>query len=186
MTGRRGLQAAVGLCLLGAGLVLLALARTWLTVRLGAAPPLPARHIDVTGDQLAGGARVLGLVGLAGVAALPASRRLGRPVVGALVAAAGVGVVAVLVRVLADPAAAVRRTPTVPPDVRVGAGLGAWPYVGIAGGLLLVAAGLLAVARGRSWLEMSARYDAPSKPEAARVKESSLWDALDRGEDPTG
>jgi uncharacterized membrane protein (TIGR02234 family) len=62
-------------------------------------------------------------------------------------------------------------------------GFGPWPYVALAGATLLTAAGALAVVRGRGWGAMSARYDAPvgDRP----VNESSLWDALDRGEDPT-
>jgi hypothetical protein len=48
---------------------------------------------------------------------------------------------------------------------------------------LLVAAGLLIVVRGRSWASMSSRYDAPAQ--RPREGEASLWEALDRGEDPT-
>jgi hypothetical protein len=49
--------------------------------------------------------------------------------------------------------------------------------------MLLTAAGLLVVVRGRSWAAMSTRYDAPA--ERSRHGEASLWEALDRGEDPT-
>ena len=183
MSGRRELLAAVGLCLAGAALVLLALSRSWVDHKIGAAPPLPSRRLRIDGAQLAPGARVLGLVGLAGVAALPATRRLGRTVIGVLLVAAGIGLIADLVRTLADPAAAVRRSSALAGSP-AGISFGASPYVAMVGGLLITAAGVLVVVRGRRWEGLSARYDAPA--EAAPPGEASLWDALDRGEDPTG
>ena len=165
MNPRRELLAAVVLCLMGSALVLLAVSQAWVSAKVPAPPPLPSRRLELRGYHFAEGARALGFVGLAGVAALLAARDIGRLLVGLLIAAAGVGIVAVVVRALADTA-----------------GLGAWPYVAIVGGVLLVAAGGLVVARGRSWTSMSARYDAPAqKPRG----EASLWEALDRGEDPT-
>jgi uncharacterized membrane protein (TIGR02234 family) len=61
------------------------------------------------------------------------------------------------------------------------------------GGLVLLAAGALTVVRGRHWPGMSSRYETPAaraSRETASVREQSttpkgLWDALDRGEDPT-
>ena len=61
--------------------------------------------------------------------------------------------------------------------------------------LLGIAAGLLAVLRGRTWPAMGRRYEragaAASQPAAARRPETdedraqAAWKALDRGEDPT-
>src|SRR4051812_16947045 len=184
MTARRELVAAVGLCAVGAALVLLALSRAWVSTRVGLAPPLPARHIELRGSHLAPGARALALVGLAAVAAVPATRRVGRLVVGVLVALAGLGVVAVVVRALADPVAAVRRAPpTVDAHFTGDVSFGVWPYVGIVGGLALLVAGTVIAVRGRRWLELSARYDAPASDRPTR--EPSMWEALDLGEDPT-
>jgi uncharacterized membrane protein (TIGR02234 family) len=163
--------------------VLLSLAQGWVSTRVPAPPPLPSRRLELRGTTIAPGARDLALVGLAALAAIPATRRLGRVLVGAAVAAAGAGIVVLLVRVLADPAAAVRRTRSpIASDLSGHVGLGWWPYVGVAGGLALAAAGLAVAVRGRRWAALSARYDAPSAP---AVGERSLWEALDRGEDPT-
>ena len=183
MTARRELLTAAGLCALGAALVLLALSRAWISHRIGTAP-LPSRTEHVAGTHLAPGARPLALVGLAGVAAVLATRRLGRLLVGVLVALAGVGVVLVVARALIDPAAAVRRAPLLV-DAHIGGadGLGGWPYVALIGGALLAAAGLLVAVRGRTWASMSSRYDAPAQ--RPREGEASMWEALDRGEDPT-
>ena len=183
MTQRRELAVAAGLCLAGAGLVLLALSRSWLTLHLGAAAPLPSRTATIPGSHLVPGAQALGLLGLTGVAALPATRRIGRVLVGLVLAAAGAGAVVAVVRALVDPVAAAVRSGQVDAPTAARSGLGPWPWVALLGGLLIAAAGLLAVIRGRSWSELSARYDAPTAPRPA--KEPSLWEALDRGEDPT-
>ncbi|MDT7539226.1 MAG: hypothetical protein QOI82_2811, partial [Actinomycetota bacterium] len=98
MTSRRELVASVLLCMLGSALVLLAVSRPWIAHSLPAEAPLPPKRFEVPGAHLAPGARALALVGLAGVAAVPATRRLGRIVVGALLIAAGAGVAAVIVR----------------------------------------------------------------------------------------
>ncbi len=185
MTSRRELLIAIGLCLAGAALVLLAMSRPWLSFRLGAAAPLPSRQLDLAGARLAPGARVLGLVGLAGVAALPATRAVGRTLVGIVLGLAGVGLVLDLLRVLHDPLGAVDRSgPLTDVHLSRGVDLGGWPYVALVGGLLITAAGLLVVVRGRRWAGLSSRYDAPTATAADR--EPSLWEALDRGEDPTG
>jgi uncharacterized membrane protein (TIGR02234 family) len=185
VTSRRELLLAVLLCLAGAALVLLATSRPWLTLRVPAAAPLPTRTLTRNGSAIAGGARALGLVGLAGVAALPATRRIGRVVVGGLLALSGTGIVTVLVRVLAHPVAAVARSGPFP-DAHVAGpvDLGGWPYLALIGGGLLAAAGLLVVVRGRRWEVLSERYEPPAAQ--GPPGEASFWEALDRGEDPTG
>jgi uncharacterized membrane protein (TIGR02234 family) len=71
----------------------------------------------------------------------------------------------------------------------------AWPVLVLVAGLLGVAAGLIAVLRGRSWPAMGRRYerDGAPAPAAARTtrpetdddRAQAAWKALDRGEDPT-
>ncbi|MCA1712706.1 MAG: Trp biosynthesis-associated membrane protein [Actinobacteria bacterium] len=173
------MKRAVLLCAVGAGLLLLACSRAWLRFRLGAVPPLPGRTVTVTGAQLVPAARALGLLGLAGTAALPAARSYGRTAVAAVLAAAGLASAVAVVRVLADPQPAVLRVVS---DVGVSdqVDLGPWPYVAVLGATLLVAAGLLTLVRGGTWSALGARYDAPTAP-----KQESAWDVLDRGDDPT-
>ena len=181
---RRGLVVAVLLCLAGAALVLLATSRAWLSVQTDVPIGLPARGVELTGSELAPGTRALALLGLAGVAALAATRSGGRIVVGALVALAGLGVMVAVARVALDQtAAALRAEPGSSLTVVVREDGGVWPYVALLGGLLLLAAGVLTVVRGRSWSALGAKYDAPTEPKPR--SEASLWDALDRGEDPT-
>ncbi len=47
-----------------------------------------------------------------------------------------------------------------------------------------VAAGLWVAVRGTEWPAMGARYEPPAKAQTA-ADEASMWEALDRGEDPT-
>jgi uncharacterized membrane protein (TIGR02234 family) len=176
---RRGLVVAVLLCLAGAGLLLLALSRTWLVVDTDPLSTLLRQSRHLSGATLAPGARALGLVGLAGVAALPATRSWGRLLVGALLAAAGIGAALIVTDFLRDPSAAANEHVSA-------AGLtivfdpGAAPYVALLGALLLLAAGVLTLVRGRSWSALGSSYDAPTAP-----KGTSAWDALDHGVDPT-
>lgn len=52
----------------------------------------------------------------------------------------------------------------------------------VGGGAILCATGVLVALRGPRWSALGARYDAPSE---RPVTDTDLWDALDRGDDPT-
>ena len=198
---RRELRLAVLLCLVGAGLLLLATSRVWVSFADSQQLTTSAVRTQVHGTLVAPGARALGLVALAGVVALAATRRLGRVLIGALVLLAGVGTVVVLANVLA---AGLADTALLAQQVREqtgGSSSGvvatrsvsalrtrpAWPVVGIGGGVLVTASGLLVAVRGRRWATLSQAYQVPAaradKPEPAGDK--AVWDALDSGDDPT-
>ncbi|MDG4788706.1 Trp biosynthesis-associated membrane protein [Micromonospora sp. WMMD1102] len=172
---------AVLLCLLGAGLAVLAATRTW-SVELTARPaPLPPDRTARTGGDLLPWLPALALVGLAGAGALLGTRGIGRRLVGGLLALLGAGLVA---------GAGYAGFGT---GGEVAAG---WPLLCALGGLLAGAAGVLAVLRGAGWPVMGARYDRARPAGAGRVatapdgrvdagRTTAAWDALDRGEDPT-
>jgi hypothetical protein len=168
--GRPGLAVTAVACAAGAGLILLAATRGWqdlVTVRPAPLPPV-AEHR--TGAQLAPWLPALGVVALAGAGALFATRAAARQVVGGLLVMSGAGVVVAALLTLDD-------------DVRL-----AWPLLCALGGLVVLAAGVVTVRAGRSWPGMGARYERPSAPERRPDRPASqaeLWDALDRGEDPT-
>jgi len=157
MTPRRELASAVLVDLAGAGLALFAATRTW-AVEVTARPaPLPPVRTAETGGAVLS---ALGVVALAGAGALLATRGRGRTVVGVLLAGIGLGIVAGAV-----------------PGLPAG-----WPALCAAGGLAVAAAGAFAVARGHGWPHMGTRYErAASRTDPDR----DLWEALDRGEDPT-
>ncbi len=172
MAPRRELLVAVGLVLLGSAASLLASTQLWIAID-GAA--------DITGTrgrQVSPGSFAFGLMGLAGLVALLATRQVGRQIVGALVVVAGVGLgwASVLGRSTDGGWAANVGEAGVPHWT-------AWPWVALAGGVLVALGGLLAIVRGGRWPGMSSRYDRPSGQ--TRGSEDDTWRALDRGEDPT-
>lgn len=185
---------AVLLCLLGAFVLLVAAGRSWAVVDLPGTGLLPARAVGVPGSELVPGLQALGLVGLAGVVAVAATRGWGRVVVGAVLLVVGGGVLALVVGVLSDLTAAVQDTAIVRDAGGTSQGSvdgTGWPSLAGLGGLLLAGAGLLVAVRGRRWAALSRRYDAPAArtvappPTTGPVAERELWEALDRGEDPT-
>lgn len=193
---------ALGALVLGGALLLGAAGRPWATVRSRPAPGLPLVVDRVSGASLAPAVTAAGLLALAGVAGLLAVRGLARQLVGVVVLLAGV-------LALGYAVAGARATPTVNGTVE-SVGHGAWPLLAALGGALVAVGGALAVLHGRRWPAMSSRYErstgraggspGPSarpggpgavspgerpgeQPPASGGKE--LWDALDRGEDPT-
>ncbi|MGF1426214.1 TIGR02234 family membrane protein [Kitasatospora sp. LaBMicrA B282] len=186
---RRSLLGMLLLTGAGAGLVLLAVGRTWMSGQI------KGLAVSASGSQVSGLPQALALVGLASAVAIFAVRGIGRTVVGALVLLAGLGA-ALSAGLGASGSGAV--------DSEAARKLGllgataehvshtAWPWVALLGGLLLAAAGLLTVVRGRAWPSMGARYEAPAGKPAPRTagaapasSPADLWKALDRGEDPT-
>lgn len=186
MTGRRELLVALLGCLAGAGLVLLAARQVWVVAR-PADPESLARPVRYAGGQVSAPSAALGLVGLAGAAAVLAARGRWRAVVGGLVAAAGVAIAGLGVAATSPGwlASAVRAV-SVSTDPR-------WPLVSAAGGVVLAAAGGLTLLRGRSWPALGSRYDAPGtgadRPASAGPappdRDRALWEAQDAGVDPT-
>jgi tryptophan-associated transmembrane protein len=158
MNGRRGLTLAVVGCAAAAVLVLVASGRTW-AVEVTPRPPLPELRTAHTGGSLRPWLPALGWVALAGAGALLALRGIARRLAGGLLALAGAGIVA---------GAAT-------------ADLGGWPVLAAAGGLAVVAAGGLAIGYGGRWPAMGARYERSARHDGPE----QLWEALDRGDDPT-
>lgn len=188
MTSRRELAAATLLGVVGAGLVAGFAGRTWATLVARAAGLEPMSQ-HVTGRSLSGVIAALGWAGLAGIAALLATRGWARVAVGVLLTAFGV-IIAIVspttVRRAHVISVAGEKTnlARLAGDVTVHTNI--WWVVSLAGGMLLAAAGLLTVVRGRRWPGMSSRYDRPGAAPAPRADDpASLWKALDRGDDPT-
>jgi uncharacterized membrane protein (TIGR02234 family) len=161
--------------LAGTGLALFAATRVW-AVTVEHRPGLSDLRTEQTGAEAQPWLIGLAVVALAGTGALLATRGVARRVLGAVLVLTGAGVVvgAVLARAGIDPDAA-------------GPAGSVWPIACAAGGAAVVAAGVLAARHGHRWSAMSSRYE--RRPAAAAPTEVSagrdLWDALDRGEDPT-
>jgi uncharacterized membrane protein (TIGR02234 family) len=213
---RREYGLALAGTVLGAALLFIAGSRGWVTLSVPRSHPLPKLSRTVSGAHAQPLLTALGLVGLAAVVALLATRRLGRRIVGLLLAVTAVVVLIWLARDLGGMSSG--RTQTLLSDGGpvVGVPAGArvlvdlhlvWVAVALAGAALLVLAGLAAAVRGPGWPAMGSRYDRPRQAaadtgradgqdvEPAAVGEVAstrsptadrrLWEALDRGEDPT-
>ncbi|TYB44709.1 Trp biosynthesis-associated membrane protein [Actinomadura chibensis] len=183
----RGLAAL--LCAAGAGLALLAAGRTWASVEAEHAITPFAQNLS--GGDLGGAPGALGWAGLAGLAALFATSGRVRAGVGVLVALFGVGIAyasATAVRRSTVLSAAGDKSALLKLGADPSVDVNLWWTVSLAGGVLLVAAGLVTVLRGARWPRMSARYEraaAAPRATAAADDPSSMWKSLDRGEDPT-
>jgi hypothetical protein len=146
----------------GAVAALIAVGRSWGTGAISPSVGPSTNQIGVeavtSGPPLA---RALALVAVVSILAVFAVRGVARAVVGGVVTAAGLGVLA---------------------SCAAHGGSSGWRWVAMVGGLLIAAAGVLVVRHGRSWPSMSNRYEREAR---AAGKPLTPWDAIDRGEDPT-
>jgi Tryptophan-associated transmembrane protein (Trp_oprn_chp) len=168
---RRDLAVTVGECVLGALLALLAVSRTWRVVTEAGPVRLPSHRLS--GGSVLPWAPALALVGLAGAAALVAVRGWLRSALAGVLMLAGLTLAVGGIYVAA-------------------AGRGnAWSLLCAIGGVLVGHAGLKALLRGGSWPALGSRYERAAEPveyvERGGPSRSdvAMWDALDRGEDPT-
>ncbi|WP_052424206.1 Trp biosynthesis-associated membrane protein [Nonomuraea candida] len=184
--GRRELWVWLAGTALGCLLVLVAAGRAWVRVLQGADVAAPA------GGDLSPALSPVALAGLAGVVAVLATKGLGRRLVGALLALCGLGAGAATWAALdGGGVTAWLREQNV---LQGAAGIPwesapLWPAVSAVGAALMLAGGVAAIVRGGRWAGMSARYDrGAAKPGGAAGRpedDKALWDALDRGDDPT-
>lgn len=188
---RAGRQYALVLAVgaVGAGLVLLSVRQGWARVVIPPASPIPGTVVTVRGQDLVPLAGALGVACLAGLAAVVATRRLARRLVGALLALSGAvtAVMASMHLTAAAVLAAARHGTMVSqagsvtaggsgPGVSPGTGAAvphltaaghvvmmSFPWRGLAvlGALAVLAAGTLVAWRGAGWPVMSSRYDRP-------------------------
>ncbi len=192
-TAQRALAAALAAGVLGASLVLLAAGKTWARGQAGGAGL--ALPVHATGSQTTALPGALALVGLASLVAVFALRRVGRYAVAALLALSGIGAAATALARRGDHGALDSAAASATGLTRATAehtAVTGWPLVAVAGGLLMFAAGLLALRYGPRWPAMSSRYDRGGGPARTRTparvdpdRSEDLWKALDRGEDPT-
>jgi LPXTG-motif cell wall-anchored protein len=184
---RQALTRAVLGAVLGAALALLAATRTWTVEITRRDAPAAVLHTPRTGSSLEPWLTALALVALAGAGALLATRGRARSLVGVLVLLAGLGVLAGGALGLATVAHVTA----------------AWPVLTMVGALFIGYAGVEAAFRSRSWPAMGGRYERPGPAGPPPVEQPrtpaedqpqhigpsrsdvAMWDALDRGEDPT-
>jgi hypothetical protein len=144
----------------------------------------PRMSTGVAGEKVTGAdtpvAGALGLVALAGVAAVLLVRTRTRRALGALLVAVAIGIVAAYLR----PADGLTYTVFAAGDAAgVDVGRSLWAWLGVAGGVVAGLGSLAVAARAGRWPEPRRRFEAPAPGRPPRPEDP--WDALDRGEDPT-
>jgi hypothetical protein len=170
MTPARQLASTVLGCAAGAGLILFASTRTWSTQTVVRPAPLPVQVLTHSGAQLYPALPALALVGLAAAGALLATRGRARLAVGLLQMAVGIAVVA----------------GTVVAELGTAAVPAVWFVACQTGALVVGAAGGYTVRHGRGWPAMGTRYERGARaPVTADASSAQVWDAIDRGDDPT-
>jgi len=177
----------------GAGLVLLVMRQGWAQVETAAPRPLPASVATVPGQALVPAASALALAALAGLAAVLATRRTLRRIVGVVLAGFGAGIaVAVGAGIsAADVLAAASAGVGAQTGSGTGAGAGTttgstaagaagtpfsgfpghvvfvsgpWRGAAVVGALAVIAAGALVTWRAERLPVMSSRFDRPARP----------------------
>ncbi|MDP9118441.1 MAG: Trp biosynthesis-associated membrane protein [Actinomycetota bacterium] len=202
MRSRLQFGAALSVELLAAVATLLIATRSWQTILTSRPRPLVDDLLEVSGRTLDAAPTALGLVALAGVVAVLATKGVVRRIVGLVLALAGGAVVwrSVADIALVSTARARELVSSHHSAISVSAG-GAphvsghpyWPWLSVVCGALIAVAGAAIATRGQQWAVMSARYEAPvarvpSAEDAAITRaraDASMWTALDRGDDPT-
>lgn len=168
MNGRRGLTVTTLATVVASAVVLFAATRDWDAIMTHQVSPLPPMTTYRTGTEMSPWLPALGAVGLAGAGALLATGGRLRTVVGGLLALAGIGIIGAVIETLQH---------------RIDAG---WPVLTMAAAAVVTAAGAVTIRYSDTWPEMGARYERPQAgPSAPKAPQTELWDALDRGEDPT-
>jgi uncharacterized membrane protein (TIGR02234 family) len=190
---RRPFALALLLGAAGAGLALLAVRQPWARAVYVPPRPLPSQSITVSGQDLVPAAGALALAGLACLAAVIATRGIGRRAAGLVLALCGAGTAVAVSGSLSGSsvlAAAAAKAGSASSVASGGSGsttggtssagavvtggssahavlLGVpWRAAVVAGALAILAAGLLTVWRGTRWPVMSGRYEraAPAAP----------------------
>lgn len=189
--GRALFALALLLDVVGAGAALLIATRTWQAVTVTRARPFGDVVVRLAGRTVDTAPTALALVALAGVVAVLATKGVWRRLVGVVVAVAGAALVWRSLDGLTALSAGAARA--LLPEARGDAGAvtrvavtTSWPVLSAVCGVLVAIAGALVAWRGPRWAAMSARYESPSTAEERTARaNASLWQAIDRGDDPT-
>jgi uncharacterized membrane protein (TIGR02234 family) len=165
--------------------VVVAYRSTWITaaVPVFSGTTAPTTNEQFSGTALVGLGGAAGWVSLAAVGGVIATRSWGRTVVGGIAflagAAAGVSALAFWFS----------RGPLVEAALDGGEAISVqgnlWWLVAALGGLGVMITGLMTLLRGRMWPALGRRYERNGGAVVAPTSATEMWDALDRGEDPT-
>ncbi len=175
---------AIVALIIGAVLLLLGYSMPWATVAIPMVTGGPAStQVELSGHDIASLASMAGWLAAAGLAGIIATRTWGRMLIGAIVALAGAGSLVAVAWFAVASAGLVKAAA----ESHAGEALSDlgdysitwWWIPTLLGSLLVLAAGLLTCARGRTWPGLGRKY------ERSTTRQLTDWQALDQGQDPT-
>ncbi|HEX3898626.1 MAG TPA: Trp biosynthesis-associated membrane protein [Mycobacteriales bacterium] len=171
----------------GGLIVLVASGRVWsrMTVHI---PAAAATRVSVTGHAVEPSLPALGIALLALAAGLVAARGVLRRAVGVVIALVGAIALVVAIQGRGSVSSALTSHEVGGLAIPVHGSANGWWVVAAVGGLVAMAAGVLAAWRSGEWAAMGRKYEAPDTAQPTVAKgdpADTAWDALDRGEDPT-
>jgi hypothetical protein len=177
--------------LVSAGVVLLAVTRTWVTVQAPSAG-VALDSIKVSGTDAAAGVLALAVVALVCSLAAGITGRVARWIIGVIQGLVGVGVIGFTIPVLRDPAlASTARTSESYGVQRLAEdsyAVSVWPWLAMIGGILVVAMAVVLIVAGRGW-KHAKRFERHTSGHAVVTPETmddvDRWDAFTDGDDPT-
>lgn len=184
MTRARAYGLTLVLLLLGAVGLLWSASRTWVYATTGA-PGLPGVEVEVSGATVLPLISGVGLLLLAGIAGVIATAKVLRVIVGLVL------LVAAVVALEAAVSFGLDRTESAAQVAQAALGQASdvtatgWWWLAAVGAGFGVVASALTVALGNSWPSLGSRYKRDDRAGATPTTSAQMWDALDRGEDPT-
>lgn len=200
MSVRREYGITLAVLILAAIGVIVAYGATWVTatVPVFLGEPTPTRMVSLTGSMLFGSTGAAGWVAAACAAGIIATRTWGRTIIGMVAALAGLaaGVSAVTFILSRGPLV----DAALADDQAIAVEGNAWWVMAALAGLAVTVSGAVTVIRGRRWPSLSARYERtsvgasdsqgnvsgrPGGESGGNPTAMHMWDALDRGDDPT-
>jgi uncharacterized membrane protein (TIGR02234 family) len=187
MTATRGREYGLTLLVMAIAAlgVVVAYRSTWITaaVPVFSGTTAPTTSERFSGTNLVGFGGAAGWVSLAAVGGVIATRSWGRSFVGAVAflagAAAGVGALTFWLTRESLIAAALQGGEV------IGVEDNPWWIIACVGGLAVMVTGALTLLRGRSWPALGRKYERSGQTTAPPSSATEMWDALNRGEDPT-
>lgn len=199
MNPRREYGVTIAVLVLAAIAMVIAYGATWITatVPVFRGEVTPTRLVSFTGSALLGGAAAAGWVAAAAAAGIVATRTWGRTAIGVVAALAGaVGGTQAVTFILSRGALV---SQALDGDDALEISGNAWWLVAALSGLAIMVSGAVTALRGRGWPSLSSRYERASPRARALPADGggssvhsvdgasaiTMWDALDRGEDPT-
>jgi uncharacterized membrane protein (TIGR02234 family) len=185
MSRRRSPAGAVIGCAVGGLVIVLASGRRWAHATLHNVAGQGSASLSATGHVVAPSLPAIGIALLALAAAILASKRLLRRIVGVIIALLAGTAVYVAIAARGHASSALKSREVGAQGLAVHASANGWWLVAALGGVIAFLAGVVTVWRAGEWSAMGAKYDAPSAPRPTQDPTVVAWDALDRGEDPT-